>query len=185
MSITSVESSPTPERWFFGRQRHPQRKRAKVKAYPYRGNVQRLTLPAALSRGAAPKVAVLERESDEVAGCGPMSRRYGASTVRASLAPTSGRLGSANCFAVGCTRALSVPARSAAGWGRGASFPPAPRAATRSPAAKASVDGIRMSNFMMYSVGFVAALKWSIPPGSRRSLRAIKCIPWRNDHGSD
>ena len=123
---TPVGTSSTPERWFFGRQRRPQRKRTKVKAYPYRGNVQRLTLPATLSRGAAPKVGVLERESDEVAGCGPMSRRYGASTVRASLAPTSGRLGSANCFTVGCTRVLSGPACSAVGWGRAGSFAPAP-----------------------------------------------------------
>lgn len=44
---------------------------------------------------------MLARESDEIVGCGPMSRRYIASTVPASLVLISGWLGGVNCF---CSR---------------------------------------------------------------------------------
>ena len=47
------------------------------------------------------KGGMLTRESDEIVGCGPMSRRYIASTVPASLVLISGWLGGVNCF---CSR---------------------------------------------------------------------------------
>jgi len=70
---------------------------------------------------------MLARESDEIVGCGPMSRRYIASTVPASLVLISGWLGGSNCFAVGCPRILAVPARSVVGLGCARSSAAAPR----------------------------------------------------------
>ncbi len=42
-------------------------------------------------------------------------------------------------------------------------------------------DPARLSYFMLYSL---RRLELSIPPGSRRPLGAITCIPRRNDQGS-